>query len=157
LSAAKKITQEKPGQNIEVETVKAEVLPVSATPTLAEIFDLPKLQQVLFEIAEEYRSNHKNLELTVLKQPVSLDNETVTFHLNGELQQDIFLKIKTDILSKLRRKLNNYSIHIEQEIKEEELDGKRKLYTSSDKLSYLREKSPVLIDLQKRFGLETDF
>jgi DNA polymerase-3 subunit gamma/tau len=157
LSAAKKITQEKPEQNIEVETVKAEVLPVSATPQLAEIFDLPKLQQVLFEIGEEYRSNHKNLELTVLKQPVSLDNETVTFHLNGELQQDIFLKIKTDILSKLRRKLNNYSIHIEQEIKEEELDGKRKLYTSSDKLSYLREKSPILIDLQKRFGLETDF
>jgi DNA polymerase-3 subunit gamma/tau len=124
---------------------------------LAELFDLTKLQEVLFEIAEEYRSNHKNLELTVLKQPVSLDNETVTFHLNGEIQQDIFLKIKTDILSKLRRKLNNYSIHIEQEIKEEELDGKRKLYTSSDKLSYLIEKSPALIELQKRFGLETDF
>ena len=124
---------------------------------MAELFDLTKLQEVLFEIAEEYRSNHKNLELTVLKQPVSLDNETVTFHLNGEIQQDIFLKIKTDILSKLRRKLNNYSIHIEQEIKEEELDGKRKLYTSSDKLSYLIEKSPALIELQKRFGLETDF
>lgn len=124
---------------------------------MAELFDLTKLQEVLFEIAEEYRSNHKSLELTVLKQPVSLDNETVTFHLNGEIQQDIFLKIKTDILSKLRRKLNNYSIHIEQEIKEEELDGKRKLYTSSDKLNYLREKSPALIELQKRFGLETDF
>ena len=140
-----------------METAKIEALNVSVTPHLAEIFDLPKLQEVLFEIAEEYRSNHKNLELTVLKQPVSLDNETVTFHLNGELQQDIFLKIKTDILSKLRRKLNNYSIHIEQEIKEEELDGKRKLYTSSDKLSYLIEKSPALIELQKRFGLETDF
>ena len=106
---------------------------------------------------EEYRSHHKNLEVTVLKQPVSLDIETITFHLNGEIQQDIFLKIKPEILNMLRRKLNNYSIHIEQEIKEEESGGKQKLYTSTDKLLFLKGKSPALIELQKRFGLETDF
>ncbi|RPA66034.1 DNA polymerase III subunit gamma/tau [Cyclobacteriaceae bacterium YHN15] len=157
LSAAKKTIQEKPKTNIESDADKIVELPASTPPQLAEVFDLPKLQQILFEIMEEYRSHHKNLEVTVLKQPVTLDNEIITFHLNGEIQQDIFLKIKPEILNILRRKLNNYSIHIEQEIKEEDLGGKRKLYTSTDKLLFLKGKSPALIELQKRFGLETDF
>ncbi|MFD2201925.1 DNA polymerase III subunit gamma/tau [Shivajiella indica] len=126
-------------------------------PQLAEVFDLEKLQSVIAEVIEDYRSHHKNLEVTVLKQPVTLENETITFHLNGEIQQEIFNKIKPDVLSILRRKLNNYSIHVDQEIKEEDFSEKRKLYTSTDKLKYLIEKSPALVELQKRFGLETDF
>jgi len=157
LTAAKKIIQDKPKETVESEVVNTVELPHSTATQLAEIFDLEKLQQILFEIIEDYKSHHKNLEVTVLKQPVSLENETITFHLNGEIQQDIFLKIKPEVLNILRRKLNNYSIHIEQEIKEEESNGKRKLYTSTDKLLYLKEKSPALVELQKRFGLETDF
>lgn len=95
--------------------------------------------------------------MTVLKQPIILEEETITFQLNGEIQEGIFQKIKPDILQILRRKLNNYSIHLEARIKEEEDDGKRKLYTSTDKLNYLLEKSPALMDLKRRFGLETDF
>ncbi|WP_373496086.1 hypothetical protein [Aquiflexum sp.] len=114
------------------------------------------MQQVLFEITEDYKTNHKNLEVTVLKQEFVLEGETITFHLNGELQQDIFQKIKADVLGLLRRKLNNYSIHIQSEIKEE-AEGKKKLYTSTDKLQYLKGKSPALAELQRRFQLETDF
>jgi antitoxin component YwqK of YwqJK toxin-antitoxin module len=114
------------------------------------------LKNVLFEIIEDYKNNHKNLEVTVLKQEVVLEGETITFHLNGELQQDIFHKIKADVLGTLRRRLNNYSIHLESEIIEEET-GKKKLYTSTDKLQYLKGKSPALVELQRRFQLETDF
>jgi rubrerythrin len=156
LTAAKKIIQDKPKQIVESEVIDTVELPHSKETQLAEVFDLEKLHQILSEIVEDYKSHHKNLEVTVLKQPVSLENETITFHLNGEIQQDIFLKIKPEVLNILRRKLNNYSIHIEQDIKEES-NGKRKLYTSTDKLLYLKEKSPALIELQKRFGLETDF
>jgi hypothetical protein len=157
LAAAKKIIQDKPEQIVENEVFNELELPHSKETQLAEEFDLQKLQQILVEIMEDYKSHHKNLEGTVLKQPVSLENETITFHLNGEIQQDIFLKIKPEVLNILRRKLNNYSIHIQQEIKEEESNGKRKLYTSTDKLLFLKEKSPALVELQKRFGLETDF
>lgn len=115
------------------------------------------MKHVIGEIIEELKSHHKTLEVTVLKQPFVLEGETITFHLNGEIQQDIFLKIKNDILGTLRRKLNNYSIHLESEIKEEEESSARKLYTSTDKLHYLLEKSPALGELKRRFGLETDF
>jgi DNA polymerase-3 subunit gamma/tau len=95
--------------------------------------------------------------MTVLKQQVILEGETITFQLNGEIQEGIFQKIKPEILQILRRKLNNYNIHLDAIIKEEEVSGKRKLYTSTDKLNYLLEKSPALEDLKRRFGLETDF
>lgn len=136
---------------------KEKEVSTSAVPVNAEVFDLKKLNNVLFDITEEYKAHHKNLEVTVLKQPVVLEGEQITFQLNGEIQQDIFLKIKPDVLSLLRRKLNNYSIHLDHVIKEEDNSGKRKLYTSTDKLQYLKEKSPALVELQKRFGLETDF
>ncbi|WP_231955563.1 hypothetical protein [Aquiflexum balticum] len=124
---------------------------------LAEIFDYDKLKSVIQEIIEDLKSQHKTLEVTVLKQSFILEGETITYHLNGEIQQDIFLKIKNDILGILRRKLNNYSIHLESEIKEDDESSKKKLYTSTDKLHYLLEKSPALAELKKRFGLETDF
>jgi DNA polymerase elongation subunit (family B) len=125
-------------------------------PQLAEEFDLDRLNQVLYEVIEQYKSQHKNLEVTVLKQPVVLEKETVTFKLNGEIQQDIFQKVKPDVLQVVRRKLNNYSVTLEAVVIEE-IEGQKKLYTSTDKLQYLKEKSPALVELQRRFGLETDF
>jgi hypothetical protein len=138
-------------------TVDVEEKPNKPSEQLAEIFDLAKLKFEINEIIEDYKSQHRSLEMTVLKQPVVLENETIIFQLNGEIQEGIFQKIKPDILQILRRKLNNYSIHLDAIIKEDENDGKRKLYTSTDKLNYLLEKSPALKDLKQRFGLETDF
>lgn len=151
------MVQEKPQPEVQQTELKKEDEKVSLNPQLAEEFDLQKLNSILQEIIFTYKEQHKNLETTVLKQPVELTGETITFKLNGEIQQDIFQKIKPEVFQLLRRKLNNYSIHLESVIVEEVIDGKKKLYTSTDKLQYLKEKSPALIELQKRFGLETDF
>ena len=147
-------------QNSSLAVLEAEIAepsPIKPSEQLAEIFDLARLKFEINEIIEEYKLHHRSLEMTVLKQPVILEKETITFQLNGDIQEGIFQKIKPDILQILRRKLNNYSIHLEAIIKEEENEGKRKLYTSTDKLNFLLEKSPALMDLKRRFGLETDF
>ncbi|WP_106567568.1 DNA polymerase III subunit gamma/tau [Cecembia rubra] len=155
--ATRKMVQEKPQPEVQQTELKKEDEKVSLNPQLAEEFDLQKLNSILQEIIFTYKEQHKNLETTVLKQPVELTGETITFKLNGEIQQDIFQKIKPEVFQLLRRKLNNYSIHLDSVIVEEVIDGKKKLYTSTDKLQYLKGKSPALIELQKRFGLETDF
>ena len=124
---------------------------------LAELFDEGKLKNVLFDMVEDYKSSHKNLEVTVLKQPYKLEGERITFLLNGEIQQDIFNKNKPEVLNTLRRKLNNYNISIAAQIQEDAVPEGKKLYTSSDKLNYLLEKHGALRELQKKFGLETDF
>ncbi|GAB2627615.1 hypothetical protein [Belliella aquatica] len=124
---------------------------------LAELFDEGKLKNVLFDMVEEYKSSHKNLEVTVLKQPYKLEGERITFLLNGEIQQDIFNKNRPEVLNTLRRKLNNYNISIAAQIQEDAVPDGQKLYTSTDKLNYLLEKHGALRELQKKFGLETDF
>lgn len=125
---------------------------------MAETFDLAKLNYVLSEIIEDFKSNHKNLEITVLKQQVRLEDEKIIFELNGEIQEEIFQKLRPELLGMLRRKLNNYSISLAAEMAEEDEESNaQRLYTNTDKLRFLLQKSPALGELQKRFGLETDF
>ena len=42
-------------------------------------------------------------------------------------------------------------------VREEVEDDRKRLYTNTDKLHYLREKSELLDELLSRFKLETDF
>lgn len=124
---------------------------------ISEEFDILKVKSVVAEILQEFKSDHKNLEMTVLKQPFEIVDNTVLFILNGEIQKDVFLKIKPEVIGLLRQKLNNSQVRLELELRENITDDKPKLYTSTDKLNYLKEKSGAFRDLQNRFGLETDF
>ena len=64
-------------------------------------------------------------------------------------------RFRMDLVSYLRRELNNDEIKLKTTIVEEEIS--RKLYTSQDKLNYLIEKNPKILELQKRLGLDTDY
>lgn len=121
-------------------------------------FDLNKVQNALLDIIDVYKEKENNLEVTVLKQPVEIQENTITFKLNAEIQKDIFQKLRPDLNLLLRAKLNNHLVHLDCVINEdEETNGKRKLYTNTDKFNYLKEKSEALVELQRRFGLDTDF
>lgn len=123
----------------------------------AQAFDIGMLQKVISEILQEFKTDHKNLEMTVLKQPFEIVGNTILFILNGEIQKDVFLKIKPEFVGLLRQKLDNNQVRLELELRENIADDKPKLYTSTDKLNYLKEKSGAFRDLQNRFGLGTDF
>ncbi len=110
----------------------------------------------LEEIIRGYKQSHRNMEIAVLNQPYELRGFQVHFLLHGELQQDIFEKCKPEINRLLKQKLRQPDVEVTCDLKQEEDSGKN-LYTSTDKLNYLLQKSPALKELQKRFGLETDF
>jgi hypothetical protein len=131
--------------------------PMEEVSQVEEAFDFHKVQGVVNDIMYDYKEQGRSMELAVLKQPFILKDNEVTFQLAGEIQKDIFAKSKPDILKFLRKKLNNYKIELDFEINVEAVSPGKKLYTSTDKLTYLRDKSPALKELQKRFGLETDF
>ena len=113
--------------------------------------------QALNAIIADYRLAHKNMEVSVLMQPFVVEDERVHFRLSGELQQDIFSKCKPELTGLLRKKLQHVRVDVTYEIVEEAIEPSKNLYTSTDKLHYLLEKSPALKELQKRFGLEADF
>lgn len=132
-----------------------------ANPSLEEkvnrSFDESTLQGVLQEIIHNFRESNKNMEVSILRQPFDILGEKITFLLNGEMQKDLFLKVRPEITLLIRNALQNFKVDVTYEIKTDAVSSSRKLYTSTDKLNYLREKSPQLKELQKRFGLETDF
>lgn len=157
ISAAKKNLEEKQKTPTTSEEVKKEAVTVVEKLGNDE-FDRGDVDNALSEIIENLKSRGKSIEITALKQPFELTENSITFKLIGEIQEDAFQKIKPELLKTFRQKLNNASLTLAAEITEESEDPSvRKLYTNSDKFAYLLEKSPALKELQKRFGLETDF
>jgi len=154
LTAVKQKVKEKP---VLVEETDKDQENTTIDTSLREPFDQPTLQGVVNDIIEEFKKNQKSMESTVLKQPLELVGEEVTFFLSGDLQQDIFAKIKHELTGMLRKRLNNYKLEVFHQVKVDAVSAGQKLYTSTDKLNYLRDKRPALKELQKRFGLETDF
>jgi hypothetical protein len=120
-------------------------------------FSEGQLESVINDLIEKYKQEGKSLEIAVLKQSWELLNETtVNFTIFGDIQEDVFNKMKPEVVSFLRKELLNSKIQLSYEIKEE-VEGKPKLYTSTDKLNYLLSKHGALLDFKNRFGLETDF
>jgi hypothetical protein len=112
---------------------------------------------VLDKVISEFKEKGKHMEGTVIRQPFKIEGNKILFLLNGEIQKDIFEKIRPELTGILKQSFHQQPLEVSFEINHLPEDSPLKLYTSSDKLRYLREKSPALKELQKRFGLETDF
>jgi DNA polymerase-3 subunit gamma/tau len=153
---AEQQSKEKP---VKVDTLKEETKSYQSDE---ERYSNPQLDknnvtQALNAIIADYRIAHKNMEVSVLMQPFEVEEERVHFQLSSDLQQDIFSKCKPELTGLLRKKLQHVRLDVTYEIVEEANESSKNLYTSTDKLHYLLEKSPALKELQKRFGLEADF
>jgi hypothetical protein len=133
----------------------------SEVELVEEIAALPiektQLENAIHVLIERFKEENKSLEITVLKQSWELiDGNEIQFHLSGELQVDVFNKMKNETVIFLKETLSNSNLQLSYEVKEVVESGK-KLYTSTDKLNYLLKKHPALLSLKTKFGLETDF
>ncbi|AWW29859.1 DNA polymerase III subunit gamma/tau [Echinicola strongylocentroti] len=152
-------------QQVKTEAVEAQENPVKEEsktttdqgPAKNNPFDKGKLGAILENAIAGFKQQKRHIEGTLLKQPFEVEENKVKFFLNGELQEHRFAQFKPELIGMLRKKLENYFVEIDFEVKEDAVSEEEKLYTSTDKLAYLSKKSPALKELQKRFGLETDF
>tara|TARA_R110002124_G_scaffold55708_5_gene157780 strand:+ start:4757 stop:5146 length:390 start_codon:yes stop_codon:yes gene_type:complete len=119
--------------------------------------NLDTIKGLFEEILEDFKKDHKNMEMALLNQPFELRNREVVFMLSSGLHEDLFPKLKPELTGILRRKLRQPDVEVTFEITEQAVDPLKNLYTSREKLTYLMEKSPALKELKKRFGLEADF
>lgn len=115
------------------------------------------LSEAIFSIQEVYRTANKNLELALLDQEIQVRQGELILKVTGSIQEDIALKMKPELVGLVRKftGATTFSITIAQQ--EEVPDEKGKLYTSTDKLKFLREKHPALMELQRKFDLDVDF
>lgn len=139
------------------EKIKEETADKEAQVVNKEPFDAGKVGALLEEIIADFKHKNRLMESAILKQPIEVVGNKVTFLMSSELQEDRFNRLKPELVGIFKRKLQNDLLEIFSEIREEAVSEVKKLYTSTDKLAFLTEKSPALKELQKRFGLETDF
>ncbi len=129
-----------------------------STPPAPEILLTQELlDQAIFSIQELFRTENKNLELTLLDQEISLQKSEIILQVSGSIQEDIAQKMKPELVGLVRKFTGATSFTISVVQQEEQVDEKGKLYTSTDKLKFLREKHPALMELQRKFDLDVDF
>jgi DNA polymerase III subunit gamma/tau len=120
-------------------------------------FSFDEVKEHWHTFSSNMKKEGKKSEYVILDREINLmeDGLTIKIQLDNLVQQDQLTSFKTDLLDFLRKKIQNNQIMLEVVILEQE--GKRKMYTSDEKYKYLAGKYPILEDMKKRFGLETDF
>lgn len=98
----------------------------------------------------------RSTEVAILNQQYSLvDRNLIELQINSLLQEDILERFRVDLLTYLREKCDYPEIKLKTRMVQEVQE--KKLYTSQDKLNYLSEKNPSILELQRRLGLDIDF
>jgi len=129
-----------------------EVLPTGPITAV----DPEAFQATWRELANQKKAEGKMSEFFILDRPVAFDDKLeILLQVENPVQVNQFNEFRAEFLASLRQRLHNNRLNVRLEVQERQ-DG-RKLYTSHDKFNYLSEKHPILPELKKRLGLDTDF
>lgn len=90
------------------------------------------------------------------RKPELTGTELIRFVVDSSAMERDINEMKTELLTDLRKALNNYYINLEVEV--EAGDGSVQVpYTPSEKFKKLAEKNPLLNDLKNRLDLEIEY
>jgi DNA polymerase III subunit gamma/tau len=95
------------------------------------------------------------LYATLTSSKIRFANETILIELNNEVQKEMLITIKQDMLDELRRIVENKQTQLE--IKVSEIVGETKAYKPVDKFKLMVDKNPALLELKKRFDLDIEY
>lgn len=107
-------------------------------------------------LVDMHKSESHGLYLAMTKyEPLLNKDGLIIVFMDNAIQEDIISERKLELLSHLRKDLNNYSLNIETRIKENGF--KQKAYLPKEKLEILIEKNPLVAQLKKDLDLDLDY
>ncbi|MEP0713684.1 hypothetical protein [Algoriphagus sp.] len=115
------------------------------------------LDSVFLDIKDHFQKLGKSMEIAILGEGLKLKEGAVMLEVMGHVQEELALKMKPELIRIIRELGSVNQFKVEVEIKEELETQRTQLYTSTDKLNFLKEKHAALGEFQRRFGLETDY
>jgi len=153
-----------PGDNpgISIRTLMNAINGNSGTTNEGQTGDLPKEEFTHKEfmaawdayIAQEEKKGKKILTSFLKSQKPTLTGYTIQLTFTGKHMADEIRINAGNILKFLRKKLNNYALDINIELRQEPREKTRKkLYTPGEIFVHLHSKNPLLKDLKEKFGL----
>ncbi len=105
---------------------------------------------------EGLKSGNRNSEYSALNQKYHLEDDyTIRLEIINSYQLHMIERVQTELVEFLREQLENKHIVLRTEVVKPE--DKKMVYTNTEKFKYLAEKYPLMNELKKRLGLETDF
>jgi DNA polymerase III subunit gamma/tau len=119
-------------------------------------FTFDELQVVWDKLIKDLESRKRFSEYVILNRKFALDGSTIHIEVDNEIQTDLLtISLRTEVLTYLRKELNNSTIHLEVVVSKEE--AKTMIYTQADKFKFMAEKNPALHDLRSVLGLDYDY
>lgn len=138
------------GEKEETETIDEAIIHAD----IKQAFSYDDLMEKWREFALMHEDN-KHIYNTLIKSKPKLVNDTdIQLVLDNNTQDHYLTEIKVDLLSHLRKGLQNYSISLSVEITEAE--KVKSLYTPDEKFKHMAEINPTIVELKKRFGLDLE-
>ena len=115
-----------------------------------------QFSQAWKELAEDYRQESHGLFLALTKyEPLLNKDGLMVVFLDNAIQEDMVSERKVELLSKLRKALNNYGLQMETRIKDNGFQ--QKAYLPKEKFEKLIEKNPLIAKLKKELDLDYDY
>lgn len=101
-------------------------------------------------------SRERFSEFVILNRDFKLEGTTIHLAVDNEIQVELLTTaLRTEVLTHLRKAMQNSTIHIEVSILKEE--EKPMIYTQAEKFKFLANKNPALNDLRNALGLDYDY
>lgn len=122
-------------------------------------FDNTLLQDALTYFLETYLTDKPIYSGLISGATFSVeDTNTVKASFDSQLQIDMFVDIKSELIVYLRDRFGNSQIDIVETAAIGQVGGadpsKPKLYTDEDKLKYMAQKNPLLLKFKQQFNLD---
>ena len=92
----------------------------------------------------------------VATDPILQDNYVIQLSVANDVQKNFVDANETDLLSYLRKELENYTISLKCEVSTEQ-SNQKELYSGQDKFKDMVARNPHLKTLQQRFKLDIEF
>ncbi len=102
-----------------------------------------------------YKEKNKNLYISLTKNPPALKNNEISLILDNGVQEAEINEKKIELLSFIRKQLNNYSVKLNTKVVENKQASKiKKPYLPEEKITSMLEKKPELKKLMDDLDLE---
>ncbi len=144
------------GADTKVPEKKTETVSASDLITVNKPIDPKDLMKYWQEYAMMLRNEGKMNEYFIIDRAYDLvDGNIIKIKLDNFIQQDQINEMRSSLLDFLRSKISNKTLQLEAELSSQ--DEVKLIYTPKEKLNYLTQKYPIIDELRKRFGLESEF
>lgn len=140
---------------IQTESAKVSIVQEPANQA-DKSFTIDELQVIWNQLIKNLHGRNRMSEYVILNRKFSLEETTIHLEVDNEIQVDLLtISLRTEILTFLRKELQNSTIHLEVVVSKEE--AKTMIYTQADKFKFMADKNPALHDLRNVLGLDYDY